>query len=681
MLVLHPVTAFSETRDDTNHSVEAEEQGKMLQKVVVTSAAMSSPLTVVTDPKAPRQPIPASDGADYLKTIPGFSTIRNGGTNGDPVFRGMFGSRLNIINDGGVILGACPGRMDNPTSYISPESYDRLTVIKGPQTVRWGPTGSAATILFERDPQHFDGYTVKGDASIVVGTDNRFESRIDGTVGAKAGYVRIIGNKALAHDYHDGDGNRIPSKWDKWNGDLFVGWTPDADTLFEISGGGGDGEARYAGRGMDGSQFKRETLGAKLIKTNVSDVLSKLEAQIYYNYADHIMDNFRLRHLKTVPSGTMNGMSHGGMGAAMDMSGMPMESRLDRRTLGGRAAATWVWGDLTIVTGFDLQTNTHRKRKSKKMMSIDGWNKDAVFTDYGLYSEATWSFAENQRFVGGARLDFASAEDEREVSATNGDKREDTLPSAFLRYEHDLEALPVTTYIGIGHTERFPDYWELFSPKKSEERYLNAFDGIKPEKTTQLDFGAQYDSADTSLWLSGYVGRVEDYILFDYRSGQSKATNVDATIMGGELGLSQHFLSNWRFDTSIAYAWGENTTDNQPLPQIPPFEGRLGLTYEQEKWSVGGLWRLVAEQTRIAKDKGNVVGKDYDKSAGFGIFSVNGSYKITDAFQLTGGVDNVFNKDYYEHLNKDGDAGFGFPSHYQVREPGRTFWAKADFKF
>ncbi|MEC6999558.1 hypothetical protein VXQ18_06275 [Brucella abortus] len=53
--------------------------------------------------------MPASDGADYLKTILGFSTIRNGGTNGDLVFRGMFGSRVNIRTDGGVILALAAG--------------------------------------------------------------------------------------------------------------------------------------------------------------------------------------------------------------------------------------------------------------------------------------------------------------------------------------------------------------------------------------------------------------------------------------------------------------------------------------------------------------------------------------------------------------------------------------------
>src|SRR3546814_10633703 len=96
-----------------------------MEPVVVTGVAPEAPLIVTTDPKIPRQPIPASDGTDYLKTIPGFSAIRNGGSNGDPVLRGMFGSRLNILADGASMPGACPARMDAPPSYISPETSEK----------------------------------------------------------------------------------------------------------------------------------------------------------------------------------------------------------------------------------------------------------------------------------------------------------------------------------------------------------------------------------------------------------------------------------------------------------------------------------------------------------------------------------------------------------------------------
>lgn len=680
-LALSPSAVLAE--EHSQHQDRAVE----LAPSVVTGVAQSSPLTIVTNPKEPRQPVPASDGADYLKTIPGFAVIRNGGSNGDPVLRGMFGSRLNILTNGGMMLGACPNRMDAPTSYISPETYDKLTVIKGPQTVLWGPGASAGTILFEREPERFGELGSRVNASLLAGSNGRFDKVLDAAAGNRLGYLRFTGNHAQADDYEDGAGNTVPSRWKKWNGDVAVGWTPDEDTLIELTAGKGDGEARYAGRGMDGSQFKRESLGLRFVKSNISDVLEKVEAQVYYNYADHIMDNFRLR--TPDPSGMMP---------------MPMASQVDRRTLGGRLAATWRWDDFKLVGGVDAMRNEHRARGSSYDMMTDyytdtdqfPWSKDAVFHNYGAFGELTWFAAERDRLIGGLRLDRASVKDYRQTlksghmghamaNPTAGDTRADTLPSGFVRYEHDLADSPTTLYAGLGHAERFPDYWELFSPKRGPNGSVNAFDKIKPEKTTQLDFGLQYNGDKLQAWASGYVGVVQDFILFSYREGMmgssTQATNVDARIMGGELGASYQLTGNWKTDASLAYAWGKNSSDDRALPQIPPLEARFGLTYEEGDWSAGSLWRVVAPQNRIARDQGNVVGKDFDKSAGFGVFSLNGAYRVTRNVKLSAGVDNLFDKDYTEHLNKAGDAGFGFSANETVPEPGRTFWTKVDFSF
>jgi iron complex outermembrane receptor protein len=151
---------------------------------VITAIAPSSPLTIVTNPKDPRQPVPASDGADYLKTIPGFALVRNGGTNGDPVLRGMFGSRLNILTNGGMMLGACPGRMDAPTSYISPETYDKLTVIKGPQTVLWGPAPRPAPSCSSVN-RSFGELGTRVNASVLAGSNGRFDKVVDAAAGGR----------------------------------------------------------------------------------------------------------------------------------------------------------------------------------------------------------------------------------------------------------------------------------------------------------------------------------------------------------------------------------------------------------------------------------------------------------------------------------------------------------------
>ncbi|MDH0289660.1 TonB-dependent copper receptor [Pseudomonas sp. GD04087] len=671
-------TAVPVLAEEEDHSAHVTE----LSPSVITAVAQSSPLTVVTDPKQPRQPIPASDGADYLKTIPGFSSIRNGGTNGDPVLRGMFGSRLNILTNGTTMLGACPARMDAPTSYISPETFDKLTVVKGPETVIWGPGASAGTIRFDREPERFGELGMRVNGSLTAGSNGRFDRVLDAAAGGPLGYLRVTGNKSQSDDYEDGSGNTVPSRWNKWNGDVAVGWTPDADTLVELTAGKGDGEARYAGRGMDGSQFKRESLGLRFEKSNIGEVLDKLEAQVYYNYADHVMDNYSLR----TPSG-------------MGMMAGPMASNVDRRTLGGRLAATWRWDDFKLITGVDAQTNEHRERSGMGINTYDEqpWDKDAVFHNYGAFGELTWYAADRDRVITGARLDRASVKDYRQSSGsgmmampnpTADDTRADTLPSGFARYEHDLADTPTTLYVGLGHVQRFPDYWELFSPDKGPSGSVNAFDSIKPEKTTQLDFGAQYEDEKLKAWASGYVGVIRDYILFDYMPGgmmgrTSQARNVDARIMGGELGAAYALTSNWTADGTLAYAWGKNTTDDTALPQMPPLEARFGLTYEEGDWSAGGLWRVVAHQGRIAENQGNVVGYDFDESPGFAVFSLNGAYKLSKNLKVSTGVDNLFDKDYAEHLNLAGNAGFGYPANdpESIHEPGRTFWTKVDFSF
>lgn len=187
----------------------------LLDRVVVTGVRPVSALTYETDPRQPRQPIPASDGADYLKTVPGFNAIRNGGTNGDPVLRGMFGSRLNLLTNEGAMPGACPSRMDNPLSYVSPDTFDQLTVIKGPQTVLWGPGASAGTVRFSRDREVFTERGVKGGGHLLFGDHGRNDQVADVTFGAPLGYARVSGNGSDSDDYRDGNGDPVPSRWTK----------------------------------------------------------------------------------------------------------------------------------------------------------------------------------------------------------------------------------------------------------------------------------------------------------------------------------------------------------------------------------------------------------------------------------------------------------------------------------
>ena len=648
--------------------------------MVVTGVAPSAALTFVTDPRQPRQPVPASDGADYLKTIPGFGVIRGGGTNGDPVLRGMFGSRLNLLAGDGALAGACPSRMDNAMSYISPETWDGLTVIKGPQTVLWGGGAAAGTVRFERDIPYFPEPGVQARGSVLAGSSGRNDQVIDFAGGNESFYGRVTANRSDSDDYQDGDGNRVPSAWMKWNADAALGWTPDADTVIEASFGRGDGEARYAGRGMDGSQFDRTSYGLRFEKKNMQGTLNEVEANLYYNDIDHVMDNYSLRDPD--PDGMMP---------------MPMASNVAHRTVGGRAALTWRGHHWDLTGGIDGRASRHSQRRGagRDAYLAQPWNVDARFRQAGAFAELHWHLSDRHHLIGGARLDRSEAEDRRMHAGgghgggampmpnpTFGMTRSETLPSAFIRYEQNVPDSNLSWYAGVGHTARMPDYWELFSPDHGPDGSANAFAGVDPERTTQLDLGLNYKGESIDAWVSVYAGRMRDYILFDYGMHGTTAGNADADIRGGEAGIEWRPADHWKIGGSLAYAWGELADSGQPLPQMTPMEARLTAGYDNRRWSAGALLRVVSGQDRVSKSLGNVVGRDLGPSPGFAVFSLNGGYRFSETVQLTAGIDNLFDRSYSEHLNLAGNSAFGYPADpVRINEPGRTGWVKLNLEF
>jgi len=655
-----------------------------LGEVVITASPMEEPLKVVTDPKAPRQPVPAHDGGDYLKTIPGFSVIRKGGTDGDPVFRGMAGSRLNILLDGEQILGGCGARMDPPTAYVFPESYDRITLLKGPQTVAYGPGNSAGTVLFERDVKRFREGGFRFNGSLTAGSFGRNDQVADFRAGNPDGYVQFTGTRSDANAYKDGDGRRVHSAYTRWSTSAALGVTPDDNTRVELTVLQSDGEAAYADRSVDGSKFARENVGLKFEKKNLSPVFEKVEAHAYYNYVDHVMDSYSMRPGN--PAGMM---------AAMNP---------DRKTVGGKLAATLRLADPTqLKLGLDAQSNVHTGRMGAGvgMMHYEGQPRveDANFGQIGLYGELTHFLGEKDRIVAGLRSDWWDAQDKRQrlaltmmgsvANPTANKRRDSTLASGFARWEHDLAA-GSTAYVGLGHVERFPDFWELVYKEGPTAADLSAFATTKPEKTTQLDAGVTWKQGPLGGFVSGFYGKVNDFILIQSNVVRSNVPwglmgnrtvsivrNVDATTWGGEAGVNYAFTPNLRGDASLAVVRGTNDTEDRALAQIPPFEARLGLVWDNQVWSFGSLLRLVSRQNRYAVNEGNIVGQDIGRTAGFGIFSINAGYRPKKGVLLAAGIDNLFDKTYAEHISRAGAMVAGFTQTTRVNEPGRNLWLRA----
>ncbi len=634
--------------------------------IVVTAPAMSKPLVVETDPRAPRQPIPAHDGADYLKSIPGFSIIRKGGTDGDPVLRGMAGSRLNILQDGQQILGGCGGRMDPPTAYVFPAAFEHITVLKGPESVLYGPGASAGTVLFERDRRRVEQAGILLNSSAIVGSFGRHDEMVDAHAAIPNAYVQAIATRSHADDYSDGNGVAVHSLYTRWSGNAALGWTPQDDTYLELSVAKSNGEAAYADRAMDGIGFARDNMGIRFDKRLASSLVRRVEAQAYYNYIDHVMDNFTLR-----TPGTTYSLNNP-----------------DRRTTGGRAAVTLAAGTRTMVdVGFDTQRNVHRMRSGTGTSAARATTtylsaarlEDMHFNQAGIFGEATYLVTRGSRLIAGFRSDWHKAVDNRLTSTTSGATDRKTLKSGFGRYEMDFKRGAGTLYAGVGHAERFPDYWERM--KQDPITLKSAFLSTRPEKTTQLDVGMLWRSYAWTGSVSGFYGKVNDYVLIRWSPAPTLTRNVDATTMGGEADVAYHFADNLRADATLAYVRANNDTDHKPLAQQPPLEATMGVTYDSRALSIGLLARLVGRQDRVDIGSGNIVsnGMDIGPTAGSAVFSVNGGYRLKKSLLISAGVDNLLDRAYAEHLSKSGAMVPGFVQTTRINEPGRSFWLKANF--
>ncbi len=652
--------------DDPNSQTQT--VSDTLAPVVVTAPPMTSPLKLHFDPRAPQQPLPAHDGAAFLKTVPGMALIRKGGTDGDPVFRGMAASRLNVLLDGEQVLGGCGMRMDPPTAYVSPETFDQVSLLKGPQTVVHGPGNAAGTVLFERDTPRF---ATPGYRLLLSPMGGSF-GRVDGTADLQAGnnhfYLRGLYANGRSGDYQDGARRTVHSEYRRWNARTALGWTPDAQTRLEVSATRGDGEAAYADRGVDGSKFANENYGLRFSRRQLSPLLAKVEAQAYYNYVDHVMDDYNLRPF------TPEGAGH-----------EPSAMNPDRLTTGARLTLGLQATRRTQLTlGADLQRNRHTGRSSMSMNMGMGMGsgtgmgeatgtqmgggpagkvtaytpgqlsrpyqdlhriKDAAFSQAGVFAEGVQHLQRSGRLVAGVRLDRWQAEDHRQIlgmmgtaNPTAGTAREAALPSGFVRYEHDLEGAGGTLYAGIGHNQRFPDYWELFGDRQGPDPAdLSGFAATAPEKTTQLDVGATFRTGPFSGFASGFYSRIGDLILVQTNvmrgmGAMARAVavvrNVDAATLGGEAGLSYALGQGLSLSPSLAHVRGTNTTDDHPLAQLPPLEAHLAVDWQRRTWSLGSLLRLVADQDRYALNEGNIVGQDLGPTPGFAVLSLNAGWRL-----------------------------------------------------
>lgn len=669
----------------------------LLSSLLILSAAALAEDTLVVDIKStkkapsPNEAAPLSaersavlpaDGGDFLKQLNGVSGSRFGGRGIEPIIRGQSQTQLNVLLDGAYVHGGCPNRMDPPASWAALETYEKVTVEKGVQTLQHGSGGSGGTVLFERDTRSIidpeDGWSGKASAT-TMSNGVKHDVSADVTKAGQQGYVRVFTQDRDADNYADGDGQEVRSSYQHKQAGIVLGATPTPERLFEYSYENNDfSDALYPGAAMDSPEESGSIQRLKY-QDKLDGKVNSVDAEVYLSEVDHLMDNYSLR----------------------PQTGTKMAVPTTSDTTGGKLALKSTVGNTSVTYGLNVQ-NRERDAVNKNISAggvVTGLMWPGLTTDQtGIFAEAETPVGTADKLKYGLRVDQVNAAASKAAIAAGGrtanqnytaiygygaSDKEETNVGGLLRYEKSLNP-DTTAFAGVSHTVRTADETERFINKwgmTGADRWVGN-PNIKPEKHKQLDLGISQQRGKVRWTGTIFADQVDDFILRDKLTTGASAgaqiyRNVDAELVGAELGAETKLTDKLRLSGDLAYVKRTNTTDDRPIAQTPPLNGKLQLDYNGTKWGGGARARFAAGQDRI--DTVMVGATEVGESAGYSTLDAYGRYNINKSTKVRFGVDNLLDKTYAEHVSRRNlDLGGTIE---RVNEAGRSAWLKLETEF
>jgi len=657
-------------------SVEAEESAGDHPTLLITGSPILRSIQGATDQLDEYDNQAIIDAGDLLSRFAGFSAIRAGGHAVDPVLRGQSQTRINLLQQGAFLHGAGPNRMDSPGSYTEPFGWDELQIIKGVETLTFGSGGPAGLLNFKRYKPYLSGDDVNGKIMAAYSPDY-YKIGADIAAGNDEAYVRLISQHHDQDSYEDGDGNLTRTAFTTTSNTLVTGYSPTSDSELRFTFMANRGsDALFAGTMMDGPMTDMDA--AQLLYLDGDQTSNDYsEYQIYWNSAHHQMNNYSLRE-QTAP--------------------MRMLVDSHSRTKGAKWLKHWQVDQMIWQVAADWQNVDRHAERFMGMMGTPEMLQSRIWPANeldikGVAGEAEYLIDDVSRIKSGIRFDRVKAQ----ISSADGlmnlplyqsyyantptESNENNV-SAFSRYYHRFnESL---YWAGLSSTVRTADATERYLGANHSTPMMRWFGNpdIQPERHNQIEFGAKWQFENGWHELNIYHDEVADFILRDRARNQDgilmmdMATiyrNVDASLQGFEWALNTAFADTWNFYTNVAYVKGENKDTDRPLYQIPPVEGLIQLSQQQDRLSYWLDVKWALEQTDL--DSSGMTGSGLDSNDSESWVSVDFKlrYELNKDWQLSVGVNNLFDETYAYHVSRANLDPFN-PEAVQVNEPGRQFW-------
>lgn len=624
---------------------------------------------------------------ESLKRISGVSTFSTGNSIAKPVIHGMHSNRIMIMNNGIRLEGQQWGAEHAPE--IDPFLADEITVIKGAETVRYGPEAMGGVILVNPAPLPTKK-TRKTNLNLVGGTNGR------------------MGNINLAHvggsDKIKGLGYRIQGSAKRSGNVKSPGYFQENTGVSELNLSTSLGysstklgiEAYY-------SLFHTE-LG--ILKDSHTGNLSDLEDIIENGrpFADGEFSYDIVNPKQRVTHHLAKLKSHYHISESWKLNfqyGFQLNHRQEfdkrRGNLNEKASL-----DLELYTNtIDLYVNhTHKNELSgtwgisliqQANTNVPGTGVTPLIPNYdmvnaGLYAMEKYSKGPLE-VEAGVRYDFRNVSTARYI---NQELRTSDLDyqnfSAFIGGLYHISP-DLTFNSNLGSAWRPPNVNELFSEGLHHGAAAVEIGDpdLESEKSLKWINELQYDGQKTHLEFAAYLNPIRDYIYLN-PTGETYVSlrgtfNVYEYLQANAFFYGFDFAGSYEFTNKInGYLKGsivqaKNTDNDSYFPFIPSNKMDWGVSYDFAKASDSRTNKITLSNVLVAKQ---------NREPGFDIAPAPPAYALFNLAyqkQLNLGenklnlglqVQNLFNTRYKDYMNR---------FRYFTYDMGRNVLLKINYEF
>lgn len=622
--------------------------------------------TIITDISS--EELKSADLAEALmKNSPNISIVRRNGIANDIILRGQKKDNINILVDGAKIYGACPNRMDPPTSHIVTNNIKSVKIIEGPYDVENFGTLSGLVSVDTIEPK--EGFN--GEINLNAGSFGY--KKASATISGGNEFVKalISASTEKGDQYKDGNGDNfleqqikrgVPytNQYKKDDLDAFekksvlsklqFNLTDDQDLRLSYTANRSDG-ILYPAAPMDANFDDSDIYTIGYTIRELGSLSKQLDLDYYYSKVDHPMSTkfrnsgqttYNTNHLKTSVWGTT-------VKNSLDVGNSLVTVGLDTSVRNWRGN---MYSTNTITGQISPMSNPNMNR----MYDTDTKNK-------ALFTKIEKSFGALD-LEAGMRYDYTDVEtqrpnvDDNKYSSLNG--------YVFGAYNIDDES---KVFAGIGKSSRVPDARELYQFGTTSNPNL------EDTKNYEADLGFEKTIGSFFIKPKIFYSELKDYI---YNSGTFE--NIDAKIYGLDVSGFYYLSEDLSFDYGVSYLKGKKdgnyTGKDKDLAEIPPLKANFAINYEYAK----------------SKFKAEVIAVDrwdsYDESAreqelaGYAVVNLKYTQELFKQFELTLGVDNVFDK-VYNSTNTYQDITYVQVGSERVlfNDPGRYGYVNLKYSF